>query len=258
MPPKQDAINKLFSGSALTTQSVSKGAAAPLNPWPFDSLDQVKPVAVHSHNDYTRNIPVFSAFSAGCAAIEADVFLSNGDVIIGHVFPTPGRTLRVQYTDPLRAILDHNNGGKPGDNGIYKSSPKQSITLLVDFKTSDAGTLDAVVKALQPLRDGNYLSRVVDGKFVERQVTVVASGNSDFDRINRGDGVPNRDVFYDAKLDQWDPKYNTLNSQYASANFKNAVGNPSSAGAFTNAQKQKVREQVRNAHNAGLKVRYCK
>ncbi len=48
----------------------------------------------------------------------------------------------------------------------------------MDFKTSDSGTLDAVVKALQPLRDGGYLSHLENGKFVERQITVVASGNA--------------------------------------------------------------------------------
>ena len=257
-PPKEDAVNKIFEGSAISAQSANKGAGPPLNPWPFDSLSNIKPVACHSHNDYDRDVPVFSAFSAGCIAIEADVFLSGGDVIIGHVFPTPGRTLRVQYTEPLRAILDHNNGGSPGENGIYKARPDQKIVLMIDFKTSDTKTLDAVVAALQPLRDGNYLSRVVDGKFSQRAVTVVASGNAPFDRINSGDGVPNRDVFYDAKVDNLESKYTKLNSYYASADFKNAIGNPSSAGAFSDAQKAKVKSQVDAAHAAGLKVRYCK
>ncbi|KAJ4144374.1 hypothetical protein LMH87_003258 [Akanthomyces muscarius] len=255
-PPKEDAVNKIFEGSAISAQSANKGAGPPLNPWPFDSLSNIKPVACHSHNDYDRDVPVFSAFSAGCIAIEADVFLSGGDVIIGHVFPTPGRTLRVQYTEPLRAILDHNNGGSPGENGIYKARPDQKIVLMIDFKTSDTKTLDAVVAALQPLRDGNYLSRVVDGKFSQRAVTVVASGNAPFDRISSGDGVPNRDVFYDAKVDNLESKYTKLNSYYASADFKNAIGNPSSAGAFSDAQKAKVKSQVDAAHAAGLKVRY--
>ncbi|KAL7623741.1 Altered inheritance of mitochondria protein 6 [Parahypoxylon ruwenzoriense] len=256
VPPKQDAVNKLFSGAALDTQSVNKGSGAPLNPWPLDSLNSVKPTNCHSHNDYTRDIPIYSAMSAGCIGFEADVFYSGGDVIIGHVIPTPGRTLKVQYIDPLRKILDHNNGGKSGSNGLYKAEPGRSITLLVDFKTSDTKTLDAVVKALQPLRDGGYLSRLENGKFVEKQVTVVASGNAPFDRINSGDGVPDRDVFYDAKVDQWDSKFTSSNSYYASADFKDAVGNPGSANNFNQDQKNKVQAQVGNAHAAGLKVRY--
>lgn len=258
IPPKQDALNKLFFNGAISEQSVNKGAGPALNPWPFNSVNSVKPVACHSHNDYDRRVPLFSAMSAGCAAFEADVFYSGGDVIIGHTSPTRGRTLRLQYADPMRAILDHNNGGKPGPNGLYKANPGQSVVLMIDFKTSDTRTLDAVVKALQPLRDGGYLSHVADGKFVEKQVTVVASGNSPFDRINSGDGVPGRDVFYDAKVDNWDSKYTDLNSYYASADFKRAVGNPGSAGSFSESQKRKVQEQVGRAHAAGLKVRYCK
>ncbi|KAI1385299.1 uncharacterized protein F4822DRAFT_432147 [Hypoxylon trugodes] len=256
VPPKQDAINKLFSGTALEAQSVNKGSGAPLNPWPLDSLNSVKPTACHSHNDYTRNIPIYSAMSAGCIGIEADVFYSNGDVIIGHTIPTPGRTLTIQYIEPLRAVLDHNNGGSPGTTGLYKAKPQQSITLLVDFKTSDTETLDAVVKALQPLRDGGYLSHLEEGKFVEKQITVVASGSAPFDRIDSGDGVPNRDVFYDAKVDQWDAKYTSSNSYYASADFESAIGSPGSADDFNEDEKSKVQSQVENAHSAGLKVRY--
>ncbi|KAI1100055.1 hypothetical protein F4804DRAFT_58564 [Jackrogersella minutella] len=256
IPPQQDAIDKLFSGAALAAQSVNKGSGPPLNPWPLDSVNIVKPTNCHSHNDYTRNIPIYSAMSAGCIGIEADVFYVDGDVIIGHTIPTPGRTLSVQYTEPLRAILDHNNGGSPGSNGLYKAEPSRGITLLVDFKTSTNETLDAVVKALQPLRDGGYLSHLEDGKFVQKQITVVASGSAPFDRINAGDGVPDRDLFYDAKVDQWNSEYTSANSYYASADFESDIGSPGSATDFTQDQKNKVETQVSDAHGAGLIVRY--
>ncbi|OAA69827.1 PLC-like phosphodiesterase, TIM beta/alpha-barrel domain protein [Cordyceps fumosorosea ARSEF 2679] len=256
-PPKQDAVNEIFEGSAITAQSANKGAGPPLSPWPLASLDNVQPVACHSHNDYDRDVPVFSALSAGCIAVEADVFLSGGDVIIGHVLPTPGRTLRLQYTEPLRAILDHNNGGAPGgDKGIFAAHPEQRFVLMVDFKTSDAGTLDAVAAALQPLRDGGYLSSVEGGRFVQRAVTVVASGAAPFDRISAGEGVPGRDVFYDAQVDDLETKYNASNSYYASADFQSAIGKPGSVEAFSDAQRAKVKAQVDAAHAAGLKVRY--
>ena len=144
---------------------------------------------------------------------------------------------------PLRDILDANGGV-----GVYASAPDApSFTLLVDFKTDDSGTLDAVVAALEPLREGGYLSRVQDGRFVEKQVTVVASGSAPFDRIDSGDGVPERDVFYDAKVDDLGARpYSDLNSYYASAQY-------SSAG-----NEEAVRRQVQSAHDLGLKVRYCK
>lgn len=260
VPPEQYSFNKLFGGSALKTQSVNIGNGAPLNPWPFDALNDVQPTTCHSHNDYERDIPLFSAMSAGCIGIEADVWLVGGQLVISHENPSFffffERPLREQYIDPLKAILDHNNGGSSGDKGVYPGKPEQSITLLIDFKTGGDNTFDAVNDAVQPLRDAGYLSRVENGNFVEKQVTIVLSGKADFDRINSGD-ENNRDMFYDAHIDKWEDKYNSKNSFYASSNFKSTIGNPGSPDKFSDEEKQKVTDQVGQAHGAGLKVRYC-
>lgn len=55
-----------------------------------------------------------------------------------------------------------NNDGFSGINGLYKARPEQSIVLLVDFETSNSETLDAIVKALQPLPDGGYYTSKED------------------------------------------------------------------------------------------------
>lgn len=250
IPPQQDAINKLISDTVLTAQKVNTGAGPPLSPWPLDSLNGVLPVACHSHNDYDQAIPLFKALSAGCVGIEADVFLVDGDVSIGHVLPTIGRTLGKQYIEPLKSIIDHNGGS------VYKAKSSQSIVLLVDFKTSDSGTLDAVVKSIDPLRQAGYLSKLENGVFIEKQITVVASGSAPFDRISTGDGVPDRDIFYDAHVDGLGSEdYNNQNSYYASADFKDAVGDPSNA-SLSQDQINKISDQVGGAHQRGLKVRY--
>jgi hypothetical protein len=36
-----------------------------LSHWPGDLTGDVKPVACHSHNDYWRKVPLYSALSAG-------------------------------------------------------------------------------------------------------------------------------------------------------------------------------------------------
>ncbi|KAI1760271.1 hypothetical protein GGR53DRAFT_510544 [Hypoxylon sp. FL1150] len=250
VPPQQDAINKLLYDDVLDAQSVNKGAGPPLDPWPLDSLNSVLPVACHSHNDYDHDVPLFGALSAGCVGIEADVWLVDGDVSIGHVLPTIGRTLGLQYVNPLKAIIDHNGGS------VYKAKPTQSVVLLVDFKTSDTGTLDAVVKSIDPLRQAGYLSRLENGVFVEKAITVVASGSAPFDRISTGDGVPDRDVFYDAHVDDLSGEdYNSQNSVYASADFQDAVGDPSSA-SLSQDEINTITEQVAGAHERGLIVRY--
>ncbi|GAP87700.2 putative altered inheritance of mitochondria protein 6 [Rosellinia necatrix] len=250
VPPTQDALNKLLQTTVLAAQSVNKGSGAPLNPWPLDSLNSVLPTSCHSHNDYDNSIPAFGALSAGCIGMEADVWLFQGDVILGHILPTIGRTLRAQYVNPLKAIIDHNGGS------VYKSRPDQTLVLLIDFKTSDTGTLDAVVKALDPLRQAGYLSRLEGGVPVRKAVTVVASGSAPFDRISTGDGVPNRDIFYDANLGALGgTTYTAQNSYVASADFQDVVGEAKTA-SLTTAQMNIITNHVNQAHAKGLVARY--
>ncbi|KAI1267321.1 hypothetical protein F5Y18DRAFT_379882 [Xylariaceae sp. FL1019] len=249
-PPTQDALNKLYTSGALTAQTANKGSGPPLNPWPLDSLNGVKPVACHSHNDYDHDIPLFQALAAGCIGVEADVWLVSGNLYIGHTLPTTGRTLTAQYINPLKAIIDHNGGS------VYKAQPSQTLSLLIDFKTSDTATLDAVVSAIDPLRQAGYLSRIENGQLVEGAVTVVASGSYPAARIMSGDGVPNFDVFCDAPLAALpNTNYTAQNSYYASADFQAVVGDPSSA-TLTTAEINTINTQVAQAHERGLIVRY--
>ena len=86
---------------------------------------------------------------------------------------------------------------------------------------------------------------------MQRPITVVASGSAPFDLISSGSGVPARDVFYDAKVDNLEAKYTKLNSYYASADFQAAIGNPKDEASFTADLKSKVKAQVDAAHNVG-------
>ncbi|KAI0526407.1 hypothetical protein F5B22DRAFT_156791 [Xylaria bambusicola] len=250
VPPKQDALNKLLKTTVLEAQRVNKGSAAPLNPWPLDSLNSVLPASCHSHNDYDQDIPVFAALAAGCIGMEADVWLLAGSLLLGHLLPTLGRTFQAQYVNPLKAIIDHNGGS------VYKSRPGQTLVLLVDFKTSDDGTLDAVVSALAPLRQAGYLSKLENGAFTRKAITVVASGNAPFNRINIGDGVPERDIFYDANLGALGgTTYTAQNSYVASADFQDVIGKVNSA-TLTAAQMNTITSHVSQAHAKRLVARY--
>ena len=82
-----------------------------LGHWPTDFSADVQPVACHSHNDYWRKEPLFSALEAGCTGVEADVWLFDEELFVGHSTQSLSsqRTLRTLYIDPLLSILHAQN-----------------------------------------------------------------------------------------------------------------------------------------------------
>ena len=43
-----------------------------------------QPVLIHSHNDYARRAPFWQAYSQQAYSIEADLFLHDGQLLVGH------------------------------------------------------------------------------------------------------------------------------------------------------------------------------
>ncbi len=123
----------------------------------------------HAHNDYLHKRPLLDALACGFCSVEADVFLVNGALLVGHTRQElrGERTLEKLYLDPLRERVKA-NGGR-----VYKGGP--AIWLLIDVKTEAKATYRALDQILRRYQD--ILSVVADGKFQERAVTVVISGN---------------------------------------------------------------------------------
>ncbi|KAI8627650.1 hypothetical protein F5Y19DRAFT_160814 [Xylariaceae sp. FL1651] len=248
--------------------------------YPTDFLRDVIPVPCHSHNDYWRKVPVFSALHAGCTGVEADVWLFDNDpeLYVGHdtAALTPHRTFQSLYVNPLVEILERNNPQTPFYNdtrrGVFDTDPDQALVLLIDLKTDGARTFHQVQAQLGPLRAGNWLTYVEDGVVHERQITVVGTGNTPFDMVMQNSTY--RDIFFDAPLNKMyedpdapdvagapdaDPEvisyvYNSTNSVYASVNFKREVGFVLTR--LSKGQLRKIRGQIKGAHKRGLKVRY--
>ncbi|PYI20469.1 hypothetical protein BO99DRAFT_401844 [Aspergillus violaceofuscus CBS 115571] len=245
----------------------------------------VEPVHCHSHNDYWRDVPLYSALRAGCIGVEADIWPSNRDLLVGHTPFTlhPDLTLRSLYLDPLLDLLQKHNTRssqlQPANHathhppaGVFATDPSQTLVLLIDFKTDGEELWDPVLAQLQPLRAGGFLTHYNGTAVVERPLTIVATGDVPFHRVVAN--TTYRDVFYDAPLDQLeasgssvngspsatsqvidDDDYTRANSYYASVNFRRTIG--SLAGnRFSEEQLARVRAQVAAAHARGLKVRY--
>ena len=50
--------------------------------YPTDFTQGIMPKSVHSHNDYWRPKPFYSALSNGVISVEADVWLYNGTLYV--------------------------------------------------------------------------------------------------------------------------------------------------------------------------------
>ena len=123
----------------------------------------------HAHNDYEHKRPLQDALEHGFCSVEADVFLVDGQMLVGHDRKDlrPGRTLERLYLEPLRERV-RLNGGR-----IYPGGP--AIFLLIDVKTEAKTTYTALAKILA--RYDDILSMTRQGKFEPRAVTAVISGN---------------------------------------------------------------------------------
>ena len=183
--------------------------------YPTNFTRDILPIPCHSHNDYWRRVPLFSALRAGCIGVEADVWHFDNDLYIGHntASLTRNRTFQTLYIDPLVELLTAQNQRTDFysgiDHGVFDSDPEQSLTLLIDVKTGGAETWPWILKQLQPLRDRNWLSFVENDTLNMRAVTVVGTGNTPFDvLLENGGNASYRDTFFDAPLDiMGDPQH---------------------------------------------------
>jgi hypothetical protein len=126
-------------------------------------------IHAHAHNDYEHKRPLFDALDHGFCSVEADVFVVKDQLLVGHEEKDlqPGRTLEKLYLDPLRERVRANNGR------VYRDGP--TVYLLIDVKTEAKATYRALDKVLA--RYADILSVVDHGKFEQKAVTAVISGN---------------------------------------------------------------------------------
>jgi YVTN family beta-propeller protein len=129
--------------------------------WLVCSAQQFGP-RTHSHNDYEQKEPFFAAYRAGFSSIEADVWLLNGKLLVGHDQKDlqTSRTLEELYLKPLASKISANKG-RP-----YPEKTKK-LQLMIDIKSEAEITLDAI-SAL--LRSYPQISK-------NKYITVTVSGN---------------------------------------------------------------------------------
>ncbi len=183
---------------------------AGLASWPTDFSRDILPIPCHSHNDYWRTVPLFSAIEAGCIGVEADIWLFEEKLFVGHSIAslTRNRTLNSLYVNPLLDTLSKQNPEntliRQDDgqlHGVFDTDPEQSLVFLIDFKTAGDALWPYVQIALEPLRAQGYLTRSDGSEIIPGPITVVGTGNTPFDLVNSDASNPHHDIFFDAPLD---------------------------------------------------------
>lgn len=180
-----------------------------LSHWPTEYTRDIKPVRCHSHNDYWRLVPLYSALHAGCISVEADIWMFDEELFVGHSLWSLShkRTLRTLYIDPLVEILDKQNPTTKFNpqkdlplHGVFNTEPSQQLVLLVDFKNNGTATWPRLTSQLAPLRDRGYLTYFNGTDVVPGPIIVVGTGNAPFELLTANSTY--RDVFFDAPLDE--------------------------------------------------------
>ncbi|GAA2887392.1 hypothetical protein GCM10020220_092030 [Nonomuraea rubra] len=105
------------------------------------SATAVEPLPrAHAHNDYEHERPLLDALDHGFTSVEADIYLVDGELRVGHDPEDlrPGRTLQSLYLDPLAQRVRHGS--------VYPRS-RQQLQLLVDIKNKQPRPAPATILA---------------------------------------------------------------------------------------------------------------
>ncbi|EJD40206.1 hypothetical protein AURDEDRAFT_115976 [Auricularia subglabra TFB-10046 SS5] len=233
---------------------------SPLLQYPTNFTQGIVPKAIHSHNDYWRQVPLLTAISLGVVSVEADVWLVDGELLVGHepAALSPVRTFDALYVQPLLEMIAGQNPKSPftvnqtAPNGVWDTSSDTPVQLLVDMKTDGAETLPFVVKALERLRSAGYLSTVHDTTFTPAPVLVIGTGNTPLAGVV---ALEPRDVFLDGPLAALNDSHTPTVSPLASTDWETFVG-WDGIGEMGDEQRANMTSFINDAHARGIKARF--
>ncbi|KAK3068808.1 hypothetical protein LTR53_013334 [Teratosphaeriaceae sp. CCFEE 6253] len=238
----------------------------PLYTYPTDLTQGIIPKPFHSHNDYWRPLPFYSALSVGAVSVEADVWLYNATLHVGHEESalTAARTFDALYIQPILSVLRAQNPNStfltaPTRNGVYDTAGAQTLYLFVDLKTAGATTFPYVIQALQPLRAAGYLTTFNGTGVTPGPVTVIGTGNTPLDQVQGvGNATHPRDYFYDAPIPTLGTTFSNITagvSPIASTAFSAQFGQVRNE-TLNGTQLALLESQIATAHGKGIAVRY--
>lgn len=201
-------------------------------------------IRAHAHNDYHHPRPLLDALDHGFCSVEADIFLVDGRLLVGHTTLElkPQRTLQVLYLDPLRRRVQ-DNGGR-----VYRDGPQ--FTLMIDVKTDAGRTYAALAEVLSGYAE--MLTSIRNGVVEERAVTMIISGNRAEQAVA---DAPLRHVGIDGRRVDLDTQRASHLVPLISDNWRSHF-RWQGQGPMPDEERQKLRGIVEKAHAKNRRVRF--
>ncbi|MFI7450910.1 phosphatidylinositol-specific phospholipase C/glycerophosphodiester phosphodiesterase family protein [Nonomuraea sp. NPDC049714] len=228
------ALGALVAAGAMLLVVTAPATATGVQPLP----------RAHAHNDYEHDRPLQDALDHGFASVEADVYLVDGELRVGHDPEdlVAGRTLQSLYLDPLAQRV------RAGHGHVYPRS-RQQLQLLVDIKNNGVATYTEIDRVLRTYR--KMLTTYHKGKVKPGAVTVVISGDRPRDLMASQE---RRYAFYDGRMSDLGQGGASL-VPLISDNWTNHFS-WAGQGEMPEAERAKLREIVATAHRDGQRVRF--
>jgi hypothetical protein len=209
------------------------------------AAESVRPLPnAHAHNDYLHPRPLLDALAQGFCSVEADIYLVEGRLLVAHEAKEirPDRTLEALYLDPLQQRA-REHGGR-----IYRGGPP--LVLLVDIK-GDADATYAVLRETLA-RYSKLFTRFEQGKTAPGAVTVILSGNRPRRVLEQ---EPLRYAAMDGRLEDLGTGADPALIPLVSTNWQLSF-NWRGVDAFPAAEREKLRDYVRKAHDQHYRLRF--
>jgi alkaline phosphatase len=194
-------------------------------------------LSAHAHNDYEHPVPFLTAYYRHYGSIEADVFERNGQLFTAHNEEDirPERTLEKLYLQPLQELIRKNGGT------AFKNS-KDTLQLMIDFKTTGVPTLTALVKILERYPE------------ITKNPTVIITISGDQPVPAQWDQYPafihfdgKREGTYTTAQLKRIPMYSVDVKAFTSWNGK---------GLIVKAERDNIQHWIDSVHHTGKKVRF--
>lgn len=199
----------------------------------------------HSHNDYTRDQPLYDALNYGFMSIEVDVYLHQGRMVVTHddKLLDEKPTLQDLYLKPLNSIIQKNGGT------VFTEDDTQ-LVLMIDLKSDKVSTYHALEEIFKSYT--NMIEWYSKGHKIHGPVQVLLSGGPPIDLIEK---ESNRYFYVDGSVEQWSMNYPVSLMPRASTNYRSYF-KWYGKGEMPPEEEQKLKELVNKAHESGRKIRF--